>query len=92
MQETHAEKACRLFSEGMNCAQSVFVAFCDVTGLDEETAMRLSSSFGAGMGMILPLSMALRRQSTTRASRSLPPRSRRSTRRSCAASCSGDCA
>ena len=50
MQETHAEKACRLFSEGMNCAQSVFVAFCDVTGLDEETAMRLSSSFGAGMG------------------------------------------
>ena len=50
MQETHAEKACRLFSEGMNCAQSVFVAFCDVTGMEEETAMRLSSSFGAGMG------------------------------------------
>ncbi len=50
MHETHADKACRLFTEGLNCAQSVFVAFCDVTGMDENTAMRLSSSFGAGMG------------------------------------------
>lgn len=46
----HAEKACRLFSEGKNCAQAVFAAFCDVTGMDEETALRLSSSFGGGMG------------------------------------------
>ena len=50
MHETHADKACRLFTEGLNCAQSVFVAFSDVTGMDENTAMRLSSSFGAGMG------------------------------------------
>ena len=50
MQETHAEKACRLFASGMNCAQSVFVAFTDVTGMEERTAMRLSSSFGGGMG------------------------------------------
>lgn len=46
----HAEKACRLFAEGRNCAQAVFAAFSDVTGLDEELALRLSSSFGGGMG------------------------------------------
>ena len=46
----HAEKACQLFAEGRNCSQAVFTAFCDVTGLDEEFALRLSSSFGGGMG------------------------------------------
>lgn len=46
----HKEKARELFLQGHNCAQSVFAAFCDVTGLDEETALALSSSFGAGMG------------------------------------------
>ncbi|MBO5163281.1 MAG: C_GCAxxG_C_C family protein [Ruminococcus sp.] len=50
MIENHAEKACRLFAEGRNCAQAVFTAFADVTGLDEELALRLSSSFGGGMG------------------------------------------
>ena len=50
MRYDHSEKAARLFSEGMNCAQSVFVAFSDVTGLDEELSARLASSFGAGMG------------------------------------------
>lgn len=46
----HAEKAYKLFAEGLNCAQSIFVAFSDVTGMDEALARRLSSSFGAGMG------------------------------------------
>ncbi len=46
----HSDKACQLFAEGRNCAQAVFAAFCDVTGLDEELALRLSSSFGGGMG------------------------------------------
>ncbi len=50
MIENHAEKACKLFAEGRNCAQAVFAAFADVTGLDEEFALRLSSSFGGGMG------------------------------------------
>ena len=48
--ENHAEKAARLFREGCNCAQAVFTAYCDLTGLDETTAMRISSSFGGGMG------------------------------------------
>ena len=49
---THAEKAANLFTEGYNCAQAVFGAFTDVTGLDEKTAMTLSSSFGGGMGRL----------------------------------------
>ncbi|MBR6984419.1 MAG: C_GCAxxG_C_C family protein [Ruminococcus sp.] len=50
MNTDHAEKACDLFAEGRSCAQAVFAAFTDVTGLDEKTALLLSSSFGGGMG------------------------------------------
>ena len=50
MKYDHTEKAVALFTQGYNCAQSVFVAFSDVTGMDEELAKRLSSSFGGGMG------------------------------------------
>lgn len=32
----HGEKAALLFEQGYNCAQAVFIAFCDVTGLSEE--------------------------------------------------------
>ena len=46
----HREKAIKNFEDGYNCAQAVFLAFCDVTGLDEKTAITLSSSFGGGMG------------------------------------------
>jgi len=47
---THKEKAMDLFSEGYNCAQAVFAAFCDEMNIDKETALKLSSSFGGGMG------------------------------------------
>ena len=46
----HAAEAKRLFLEGYNCAQAVFCAFRDVTGMDLNAAARLSSSFGGGMG------------------------------------------
>lgn len=46
----HGVKAAELFLQGYNCAQSVVVAFGDVTGLDEQYAARLISSFGGGMG------------------------------------------
>ncbi len=46
----HAIKAGELFHDGYNCAQAVFAAFSDVTGIDEKTALKLSSSFGGGMG------------------------------------------
>ncbi len=49
---THKEKAKQYFEEGYNCAQAVFLAFSDVTGLDEKTSLMLSSSFGGGMGRL----------------------------------------
>lgn len=45
----HADRARALFESGYNCAQAVFCAFEDVTGLDEKTAARIASSFGGGM-------------------------------------------
>lgn len=46
----HAQLAKDYFLEGYNCAQAVFAAFCDVTNMEKEEALRLSSSFGGGMG------------------------------------------
>ncbi len=46
----HVEKARELFLKGYNCAQAVFVAFSDVTGISEEQAFLISTSFGGGMG------------------------------------------
>ena len=48
----HPSEAKRLFLEGYNCAQAVFCAFCDLTGMDIDAAARLSSSFGGGMGRL----------------------------------------
>lgn len=50
--EKHAELAMALFRKGYNCSQAVFLAFCDDCGQDFDTAARLSSSFGAGMGRL----------------------------------------
>ena len=46
----HGIYAGELFLKGYNCAQSVVVAFSDVTGLDKDFSAKLSSSFGGGMG------------------------------------------
>ena len=46
----HMEYAGKLFLDGYNCAQSVMVAFCDLTGLSEEFAAQVASPFGGGMG------------------------------------------
>ena len=48
----HAERARALFLEGYNCAQSVFCAFTDVTGLSLSDSARLASSFGGGLGRL----------------------------------------
>ena len=48
----HSYLAKELFEKGYNCSQSIFAAFCDETGLDIETALKLSSSFGGGMGRL----------------------------------------
>lgn len=40
------------FYSGYNCSQSVVASFKDVMGLDEKTALMLSSSFGGGVGRL----------------------------------------
>ena len=44
------EQAVAYFMQGYNCAQAVFTAFHEELGLKEDFALRLSSSFGGGMG------------------------------------------
>ena len=46
----HEEYAGSLFLKGYNCAQAVAVAFTDVTGLTDDYAAKMASSFGGGMG------------------------------------------
>lgn len=46
------EQGMKLFEEGYNCAQSVFLAFEDLYTIDRKTALCLSSSFGGGMGRL----------------------------------------
>lgn len=44
------EMASSFFKEGYNCSQSVLLAFCEETGLDEKTAALIASGFGGGIG------------------------------------------
>lgn len=49
---TRAQKAEELFFEGYTCAQSVVLAFADVTGVDAAVLERISAPFGGGMGRL----------------------------------------
>lgn len=48
----YSDKAVSYFKTGYNCAQSVFLAFAEDFGFDKEKALKLSSSFGGGMGRL----------------------------------------
>lgn len=48
--KSRKEQAVALFREGYNCSQSVFVTYADLFGMDKETALKVSASFGAGIG------------------------------------------
>ena len=48
--KSEREKAKELFLEGYNCSQAVFVAYAERYGLDKELALKVSASFGGGMG------------------------------------------
>lgn len=48
--EDRIERSVELFKSGYNCAQSVTAAFADMYGFTEEQALRMSASFGAGIG------------------------------------------
>ncbi len=52
MIKDHSTKAAELFVNGCNCSQAVFTAFAEDCGIDEKNAMKLSSSFGGGMGRL----------------------------------------
>jgi C_GCAxxG_C_C family probable redox protein len=45
-----SDKALQFYSKGFNCAQSVIASFADVLEVNEETAIRMASGFGGGMG------------------------------------------
>ena len=47
-----SDKALKFYSEGLNCAQSVIASFADILEIDEETAFRMASGFGGGMGRL----------------------------------------
>ncbi len=40
------------FLDGYNCSQAIVLAFSDVIGLDKTAILKLSSSFGGGMGRL----------------------------------------
>jgi len=42
--------AVEMFMKGYNCAQSILYAFSGESGLPDETALKISSGLGAGMG------------------------------------------
>jgi len=49
--EKRVARAMELFRSGFNCSQAVFVSCADLYGIeDEQLALRLSASFGGGMG------------------------------------------
>jgi len=49
--EIRVNKAIENYKSGMNCAQSVVMAYADMFGVDEKTMFMVSEGFGAGMGM-----------------------------------------
>lgn len=48
--ENRITHAVQLFKEGYNCSQSVVAAFADLYGFTNEQALRMSASFGGGIG------------------------------------------
>lgn len=49
---TKGEIAKQNFESGLNCSQSVLLAFCDELGFDRESAMLIAAPFGGGMGRL----------------------------------------
>ena len=46
----HADSAASVFSQGFSCSQAVLSAYAAESGLDSDTALKVSAGFGAGMG------------------------------------------
>jgi len=50
--ESRVSIAITFFEQGYNCSQAVFMAYSDMYGIDTETAAKLATSFGGGMGRL----------------------------------------
>ena len=50
--DARVAKAKALFHEGYNCAQSVALAYADITKLDSELLATIAAPFGGGMGRL----------------------------------------
>jgi len=50
--ESRVSEAITLFEQGYNCSQAVFMAYADKYQIDSETAAKLATSFGGGMGRL----------------------------------------
>ena len=48
--EARVERGVELFKSGYNCAQAVVGAFADLYDIPTDVALRMSASFGGGMG------------------------------------------
>lgn len=49
---TRKEKAMQSFLDGYNCAQCMILAFEDMITIDVDTALKIASPFGGGMGRL----------------------------------------
>ncbi len=48
--QSRVEQAVQTFESGYGCAQSVFATYADLFGIDRETALKLASPMGGGIG------------------------------------------
>lgn len=48
--QSRVDQAVHTFESGYGCAQSVFVTYADLFGIDRETALKLASPMGGGIG------------------------------------------
>ena len=48
--KSRIQDAVTMFESGFNCAQSVFVTYADIFGMDRQTALKLAGPMGAGVG------------------------------------------
>lgn len=44
------QQAVNFFEQGYNCSQAVFMAYADLYDIEQETAAKIATSFGGGMG------------------------------------------
>lgn len=50
--DSRVKQAVDFFEQGYNCSQAVFMAYSEKYGIDTETAAKIATSFGGGMGRL----------------------------------------